>query len=135
MSIAWGDFDSMALHYIKLLASTIHKDPIWIEEGDGGPYGVCSYQEYADLVKLNGQGRYRPVSTMTRVEFMGLLLVRYSDFFPEDEDATKEKDISTGELFGSEHPAVDAGGDRGQEGGRGADVGSQKEEDNNRKVH
>lgn len=97
MAVVWGDFESMALHYIKLLASPTEKDPIWIEDGDGGPYGICSYQEYAELLSKHGEGKYRPVSTMTRVEFMGLLLVRYNDFFPEEEDADNEESVQAGQ--------------------------------------
>lgn len=135
MAVAWGDFESMALHYIKLLASPIHKDSIWIQDGDSGPYGVCSYQEYAQLTAEHGEGRYRPVSTMTRLEFMGLLLVRYSDFFPEVEDATKKKDIQAGEQPGAEHTVLDARGDRTEKGGHGAVDGDEQEEDSNRTVH
>lgn len=135
MSIAWGDFDSMALHYIKLLADPKEKDPIWIQDGERGPYGVCEYWEFASLIEMQGEGKYRPVSTMSREEFMGLLLVRYRDFFPEEEDDVKKKDISTGELFGGEPSAVDAGGDRSSEGGRSEDSGGGKKEDIDRTVH
>lgn len=135
MAIAWGDFDSMALNYIKRLADPKENDPIWIEDGDGGPYAICSYQEWAKLCREHGSGRYRPVSTMTRVEFMGLLLVRYKDFFPEENDVDKKKDISTGELFSSERSTVDAGSDRTEEGGPGEDAVGRQEEDNHRTLH
>lgn len=133
--VAWGDFESMALHYIKLLASPIHRDPIWIEDGDGGSYGVCSYKEYVELLEKHGVNRHRLVSTMTRVEFMGLLLARYKDFFPEDEDAVEKKDISTGEQPSDKSATLDAGGNRGPEGGHGAGIGGQPEKDSNRTVH
>lgn len=135
MSIAWGDFDSMALHYIKMLSSPIHEDPVWIEDGNDGPYGVCSYQEFAQLVGEHGTGRYRPVSTMTRVEFMGLLLVRYNDFFPEESDGVEKEGVQTGEQPGGEHSIVDVRRDRRKEGGSGEGDGRSEEEDNNRKVH
>lgn len=135
MAIAWGNFESMALHYIKLLASPTERDPIWIEDGNSGTYGVCTYMEFAQLVALRGEGTYRPVCTMTKVEFLGLLLIRYKDFFPEEENGNEKKDISTGELSSGEPAALDAGGDRGSEGGRGDGNGRGKKKDNSGTVH
>jgi len=134
LMVTWGDFDSMATHYIRLLASTKERDPIWIEDGSGGTYGVCSYQEYAQLVSEHGEGRYRPVSTMTRVEFMGLILVRYKDFFTEDEDDPEKKDLSAGKQLRSESTAMDDGPSGVKVGGLGDDVGGSKEENNHRTV-
>lgn len=101
MAIVWGDFDTTALCYIKRLASETELDPIWFEDGPDGPYGVATYQEWAQLCERRGPDKLRPVSTMTRVEFMGLLLVRYRDFFPEEKDADTEKSVQAGQQPGN----------------------------------
>lgn len=123
MSIAWGTFEDIAVHYLRELAKRSEQPTVFFCKIDEPVYGVGYLWEFASMVEMRENGKYRLISATTADEFMGLLFARFLDFCKEEEDGTKKKDISTGELFGSESAAVDAGGDQRSEGGRGKDTG------------
>lgn len=113
MSIAWGDFEDMAVHYLRELAKREDETPLLFRKTTGSVYGVCKAVEYKGLCEVDSPLAYRLVCMTIPDEFMGLLLARFLDFTTEEENDVKKKDISTGELFGGESAAVDAGGDKG----------------------
>lgn len=135
MSVVWGDFESMAVHYLKQLPKMKKGPLVFFYDMTLNTYGVCDVPELASMMNEKGIGKIRPICCMLEDEFIGLLIARYRDFFKEEADGAKEKDISAGEQSGDQSAALDAGGDQSSEGGRGKDNGGQQEEDNNRTVH
>lgn len=135
MSVVWGDFESMAVFYLKELAKRGEDTPLMLCKLTEPVYGVCSCIEYAKMIRKMGHGLYRIVSAASADEFMGLVMARFMDFMEDEADGSEKKDIPAGQQPGSERAALDAGGDKGEEGGRGENPGSQQEEDNHRKVH
>jgi len=116
METAWGEFEDMAIYYLRELAKRGEETPMLFCKELEPVYGVCTYAEYARMVALSGQGMYKPVSAASADEFMGLVFARFSDFAKEDESADSTEDLSTGQQPGNQHTNVDAGNDRAKEG-------------------
>ncbi|MBA7680029.1 hypothetical protein ES703_88336 [subsurface metagenome] len=108
MAVAWGNFEDMAVYYLRELAKRGEETPMMICKTLEPVYGVCSYVEYAGLIEMSGPGMLRPVSAASPDEFMGLLFARYLDFAKEDENADDKEDLPTGQQSGDKHTDVDA---------------------------
>jgi len=87
MSVAWGEFEDMAIHYLRELAKRGEETPMLFCKTIEPVYGVCTYKEFAEMQLLSGTGMYRPVSAATPDEFMGLLFARFADYIEEKKDA------------------------------------------------
>lgn len=113
MSVVWGNFHDMAVHYLRELAKGGSETPMLFSKELEQTWGVCTYREFAEMQTLSGVGMYRPVCAASPSEFMMLLLSRFSDFYEEESDADEKEDLSTGEQSGRQSAPVDAGGDQG----------------------
>lgn len=101
MATAWGEFDDMAVHYLRELAKRGPETPMLFSKEIEQVWGVCTYREFAEMQTLSGQGMYRPVCAASADEFMGLLLARFMDFTEVEKDADEKKDLSAGQQPGS----------------------------------
>ena len=79
MSIVWGNFESMALHFLRELSNPETPPPVLFSKTKEAAYGVATYAEFADMLELSGVGMYRPVAAMDAEEFLGLFLARFHD--------------------------------------------------------
>lgn len=93
MSIAWGEFEDMAIHYLRELAKRGDETPMLISKVGATVYGVCTYAEFAVMISGLGRGMYRPICSALPDEFMGLMLARFHDFTTEEENGVEEKDL------------------------------------------
>lgn len=87
MAIVYGDFESMALHFLRELPKKRKGNLVFFHDMTRDTYGVCDAPELAELVDAKKIGKVRPVCCMTAGEFTGLLFARYLDFFPGVDDA------------------------------------------------
>lgn len=126
MAVVYGDFESMALHYLKVLAVEDGFIPIFFGLTVEESYGVASPDEYREIVETQPAGNIRPIAAMSSDEWVGLMIVRHKDFFREAEDADVEESVQAGDESGGDVAGVDAGTDREREGedaGGGGDAG------------
>lgn len=135
MSLVWGEFQDMAIFYLKELAKRGSETPMLFSATEELVYGVCTLEDFGKLVGSKGLGMYRPVCAASSDEFMALLLARFMDFSEEESDDNEKKDISAGEQSSRQPTSVDARGDQGTEGGRSENPSGQREKDNDRTVH
>jgi len=125
MAATWGDFASMAVHYLRELAKRGEQRPMLICKELEPVYCVCTYAEYAEMITLSGRGMYRPVSAASPDEFMGILFARFGDFIEEEEEDATEESVQTGQQPGDKHSTMATGGDSGKAQGHGNDGGDQ----------
>lgn len=135
MSIAWGEFEDMSIHYLRELAKRGTETPMLFSKELEQVWGVCTYAEFAEMQKLSGVGMYRPVCAASADEWMGLMFARFIDFMEVSTNADEEKNIQAGEQPSPEHTNVDAGAGGVEKGGHSNDNGSQGEENNSGTVN
>lgn len=87
MAVVYGDFESMALHYLKELAKNREKATVLFMNVKEGTYGVGTLEEFLESKDKMAPSPYRVVCMTTAEEFIGLLFARYSDFLPGGDDA------------------------------------------------
>lgn len=109
--VVYGEFGDMAVFYLKELAKREGKTPMLFCKVLEPVYGVCTYAEFAEIVKLSGQGMYRPICCASPDEFIGLLFARYGDFIQEEGEDAATESVQTGEQPSDKLPGVDAGSD------------------------
>lgn len=135
MAVAWGNFDDMALYYLKCIGYKSLDGVIMFCKTLEPVYAVGTYAEYKECVELSGQGMYRPVIAMSADEFIGILLARFPDIVEVATDAVEEENIQTGKQPGAEHTDLDARGDRTETGRHSENNGGGEKEDNCGTVH